>query len=150
MEPIIRKYSSFDEMKADEYRYWQSCPVHERLDAAEELILEAYKLKGEQLGTRCTKTTKTFCPPSKPMALNTSLSEATLSSFMRSRASGLKAFFISRDDLIAAKLATARPQDLADVDAIRKATESVQPSNQKKPPDPTQSGGPNTTMSSIS
>jgi hypothetical protein len=39
-------------------------------------------------------------------------------------ATGLKASFISRDDLIAAKLASARPQDLADVDAIRKATES--------------------------
>jgi hypothetical protein len=33
--------------------------------------------------------------------------------------------FISRDDLIAAKLASGRPQDLADVDAIRKATESL-------------------------
>jgi hypothetical protein len=38
--------------------------------------------------------------------------------------SGLKATFISRDDLIAAKLASGRPQDLADVDAIRRATES--------------------------
>ena len=37
---------------------------------------------------------------------------------------GLKAFFISRDDLITAKLAAGRPQDLADVDAIRKAAES--------------------------
>lgn len=39
---------------------------------------------------------------------------------------GLRAFFISRDDLIAAKLAAARPQDLADVDALRKA-ETVNP-----------------------
>jgi predicted nucleotidyltransferase len=39
---------------------------------------------------------------------------------------GLKANFISRDDLIAAKLASARPQDLADVDAIRKARQSSQ------------------------
>ena len=39
-------------------------------------------------------------------------------------ASGLKASFISREDLIAAKLASGRPQDLADVDAIRKAAES--------------------------
>ena len=37
---------------------------------------------------------------------------------------GLKAFFISRDDLITAKLASGRLQDLADVDAIRKAAES--------------------------
>ncbi|MGH9610823.1 MAG: DUF6036 family nucleotidyltransferase [Bryobacteraceae bacterium] len=39
-------------------------------------------------------------------------------------ASGLKANFISSDDLIAAKLASGRPQDIADVDAIRKAAES--------------------------
>ncbi|MGA9867006.1 MAG: DUF6036 family nucleotidyltransferase [Acetobacteraceae bacterium] len=39
-------------------------------------------------------------------------------------ASGLKASFISADDLVAAKLATARPQDIADVDAIRKAAQS--------------------------
>jgi hypothetical protein len=46
-------------------------------------------------------------------------------------ASGLKAFFISRDDLIAAKLAAARPQDLADVDAIRKAAESQGPPHKR-------------------
>jgi hypothetical protein len=34
---------------------------------------------------------------------------------------GLRATFISRADLITAKLAAGRPQDLADVDAIRKA-----------------------------
>ena len=39
-------------------------------------------------------------------------------------ASGLKASFISREDLITAKLASGRLQDLADVDAIRKAAES--------------------------
>jgi hypothetical protein len=36
-------------------------------------------------------------------------------------ATGLKASLISREDLITAKLAAARPQDLADVEAIRKA-----------------------------
>jgi hypothetical protein len=35
--------------------------------------------------------------------------------------SGLKASFISAEDLIATKLAAGRPQDLADADAIRKA-----------------------------
>ena len=34
---------------------------------------------------------------------------------------GLKANFISRDDLMTAKLASGRPQDLADVDALRKS-----------------------------
>jgi len=38
--------------------------------------------------------------------------------------SGLKAFFISAPDLIAAKLAAGRHQDLADVDAISKALDA--------------------------
>jgi hypothetical protein len=37
---------------------------------------------------------------------------------------GLTAFLISREDLIAAKLATGRAQDLADIEALRKAVES--------------------------
>jgi hypothetical protein len=46
MDKTIRKYTRFEEMKADEYRYWQSRPVHERMDAVEELIQTAYELKG--------------------------------------------------------------------------------------------------------
>ena len=38
--------------------------------------------------------------------------------------SGAKAYFISRADLMTAKLTAARPQDLADVDAIRRAEQS--------------------------
>lgn len=38
--------------------------------------------------------------------------------------SGLKAYFTSRNDLIAAKRASGRPQDLADVEAIRKAEDA--------------------------
>jgi hypothetical protein len=49
--------------------------------------------------------------------------------------SGLKAYFISADDLIAAKLTTGRPQDIADVDAIRKAAEGQRPGAKKKPPE---------------
>jgi hypothetical protein len=41
-------------------------------------------------------------------------------------ATGLKANFISREDLIAAKLASGRPQDLADVEAIRKAAQTLE------------------------
>jgi Nucleotidyltransferase of unknown function (DUF6036) len=50
-------------------------------------------------------------------------------------ASGLKVSFISREDLITAKLASGRPQDLADVDAIRKAAESQEPTQNRADPD---------------
>jgi hypothetical protein len=49
MEKIIRKYTSHKEMKADEYRYWQSRPVWERMDAVSELTTAAYALKGISL-----------------------------------------------------------------------------------------------------
>ena len=42
----LRKYTNFDEMKADEYRYWQSRPVHERVAAIWELTVEGYTMKG--------------------------------------------------------------------------------------------------------
>ena len=46
VDKIIRKYTSHKEMKADEYRYWQSRPVHERMEAVSELTTAAYALKG--------------------------------------------------------------------------------------------------------
>jgi hypothetical protein len=48
--------------------------------------------------------------------------------------SGLTAFFISAEDLVTAKLAAGRPQDLADVDAIRKAAASQKPTPGGKSP----------------
>jgi len=45
MDKTIRIYASHKEMKADEYRYWQSRPVHERMSAVAELTLAAYALK---------------------------------------------------------------------------------------------------------
>ena len=66
MEPTIRKYSSLDEMKADEYRYWQSRPVHERMDAVEELIQTAYALKGRKMEPDVPRLQRSFvrlpCP----------------------------------------------------------------------------------------
>jgi hypothetical protein len=44
--PTLRRYTDFDEMKADEYRYWQSRAAHKRLDAVEGMIETAYALKG--------------------------------------------------------------------------------------------------------
>ncbi len=48
---------------------------------------------------------------------------------------GLKANFISAADLIASKLASGRPQDLADADAIRKTAESQRPGAESDPSD---------------
>jgi hypothetical protein len=55
----------------------------------------------------------------------------------------LKAYFISAEDLMASKLAAGRRQDLADVEAIRKAAESQGPQPaKKKPPERTPGSGP--------
>ncbi len=48
--------------------------------------------------------------------------------------SGLKAFFISKDDLIAAKLASGRTRDLADVEDIRAASQKPKPPTHPKRP----------------
>ena len=48
-------------------------------------------------------------------------------------ATGLKAWFISRDDLIAAKLASGRTRDLADAEDIRAAADSKLSRPAKKP-----------------
>ena len=42
MDKTIRKYRSFDEMKSDEYRYWQSRPGYERMNAVAEITLASY------------------------------------------------------------------------------------------------------------
>lgn len=46
MDKTIRKFTDFEEMKAAEYRYWQSRPVHERVHAVSELTQEHYAMKG--------------------------------------------------------------------------------------------------------
>ena len=62
MDKIIRKYQNFDEMKADEYRYWQSRPVHERIAACvlEPELNKAKKWKGFEL--RAFQITQNSCP----------------------------------------------------------------------------------------
>ena len=49
MDKSIRVYHNHEEMKADEYRYWWSRPVHERMDAVEEITLATYAMKGAEL-----------------------------------------------------------------------------------------------------
>ena len=45
MDKTVRKYTSFEEMKADEYRYWQSRTAHERMEATAEITLTPCALK---------------------------------------------------------------------------------------------------------
>ena len=45
MDKSVRVYDRREEMKADEYQYWQSRPVHERMSAVAELTLSAYAMK---------------------------------------------------------------------------------------------------------
>jgi hypothetical protein len=45
MDLAARTYASLKEMKAEEYRYWQSRPVHERMGAVAQITLAAYAMK---------------------------------------------------------------------------------------------------------
>ena len=45
MDKTARIFKSHKDMKAEEYRYWQSRPVHERMSAVTELTIAAYKMK---------------------------------------------------------------------------------------------------------
>jgi hypothetical protein len=45
-EIAIRKFSSHEEQRAEDYRYWQSRTPAERLAAVWELTALAYRLKG--------------------------------------------------------------------------------------------------------
>lgn len=45
MQKTVRVYDNLAEMKADEYRYWRSRPVYERMDAVSELTRAVYSMK---------------------------------------------------------------------------------------------------------
>lgn len=45
MDKTLRRYSSLEAMKADEYRAWQKLLSRERLNAAAELSIGAYRMK---------------------------------------------------------------------------------------------------------
>jgi hypothetical protein len=62
MDKTIRVYRSLDEMKADEYRYWQSRPVHERMDAVSELTLAMYAMKGADVPRLERTLVRLQCP----------------------------------------------------------------------------------------
>jgi hypothetical protein len=56
MDKVIRKYTSLDALKADEYRDWQELSAQERMDAVAEITLAAYQMKGLTPDVRRTCT----------------------------------------------------------------------------------------------
>ena len=46
MDKTLRKFSSFDEMKDEEFRYWQSVTPAERFAAGHQMSVEGYKAYG--------------------------------------------------------------------------------------------------------
>jgi hypothetical protein len=45
MDKTILTFSSFEAMKAEEYRDWQKRPAHERMSAVSEITLATYAMK---------------------------------------------------------------------------------------------------------
>ncbi len=45
VDNTIRIYASQKQIKADEYRYWQSRPAHARMDAVAEITPATYAMK---------------------------------------------------------------------------------------------------------
>jgi hypothetical protein len=56
MDKTIRKYDTLEAMKADEYRQWQELTPRERLDAATELSLAAFRSKESHVPARLQRT----------------------------------------------------------------------------------------------
>ena len=48
MDKTIRKFTSLDAMKADELSGWQKLPGFVRLDAAADLSIAAFRMKGSE------------------------------------------------------------------------------------------------------
>jgi hypothetical protein len=46
MDTTIRKFSSFGEMKDEEYRYWQSVPPSERFAVGHQMSVEGCRAHG--------------------------------------------------------------------------------------------------------
>jgi hypothetical protein len=57
MDKTIRKVTSVEEQDAENYRYWESRPVSERMQAIAEIVRDAYALKGIDLDARRSERT---------------------------------------------------------------------------------------------
>jgi hypothetical protein len=56
MEMVAQKFGSFQEIKDEEYRYWQSLPASERIAAGHQMSVEGYRAHGHSADGRELKT----------------------------------------------------------------------------------------------
>jgi hypothetical protein len=56
MEMVAQKFESFQEVKDEEYRYWQSVPASERIAAGHQMSVEGYRAYGSTADGRKLKT----------------------------------------------------------------------------------------------
>jgi hypothetical protein len=56
MKMVAQKFGSFQEIKDEEYRYWQSLPASERIAAGHQMSVEGYRAHGHSADGRELKT----------------------------------------------------------------------------------------------
>jgi hypothetical protein len=52
VDKTIRRVTDFKQQQAETYRYWQSRPVAERLEAIAEIVRDVYWMKGIDIDAR--------------------------------------------------------------------------------------------------
>jgi len=57
MDKTIRRFTDPEELKNEEYRYWQSVPAEERIRATWEHTIDCYRMKGVEANGRGLRTT---------------------------------------------------------------------------------------------
>jgi hypothetical protein len=65
MDKTIRKFDSFEAMKAEEYRAWQALSPADRLNAAAELSIALYSIQERTSGATQERTSGATKEPSK-------------------------------------------------------------------------------------
>jgi hypothetical protein len=56
MEMVAQKFESFQEIKDEEYRYWQGLSASERIAAGHQMSIEGYRAHGHSADGRELKT----------------------------------------------------------------------------------------------
>ena len=121
MDKRITRFASLEAMKAAEFLHWQSLPARERIQAVSDISNAAYAMKGslsdvprlQRPLVRLQRTSGVDFDAAWQRRVDAAIED------------GLTVPFISREDLLAAKIAAGRPQDIADAAALQE-TQDIQ------------------------